>query len=164
MNKIWIGGVLAFLSVAAVAQSDQSKEKAAAPAQTVSPRDAASGQASGKRMHKPMLVTNGDSSSRLLPTVNKVTSGDESQDKSSKGSDASAGKGETRVAAGDVNGDGAADANAKNSGHATEKATVPPASAGVTQPRDAATGQASGKRQYQPLPVRKEVEATSPKK
>jgi len=162
MKKIWIGGALALLSVVAVAQSDQSKEKAPAPAQTVSPRDAASGQASGKRMHKPMLVTNDDASSRLLPTVNKVTPGDDTQDKSAKSSDPNAGK--ARVAAGDVNGDGVAETNAKNSGHATEKLTGPAESSSITHPRDAMSGQASGKRQHQPAPIRKEVEATSPKK
>jgi type VI secretion system secreted protein Hcp len=32
----------------------------------------------------------------------------------------------------------------------------------VASPRDAATGQASGKRQYQPLVIRKEIDAASP--
>lgn len=164
MNKIWIAGALACVSAVAMAQSDQTKEKAPTPSQTASPRDVATGQATGKRMHKPLTVTSDDSSSRLLPTVNKVSASDDWQAKSAKSSDPKPGSAQVRVAAGDVNGDGVADATAKNSGHATETMKSPTASSNVAQPRDAATGQASGKRQHQPLTIKKEVDAASPQK
>ena len=55
------------------------------------------------------------------------------------------------MAKGDVNGDGAPDvAASKNSAHATEAITATSPSK-VQNPRDVATGQASGKRQHQPL-------------
>jgi hypothetical protein len=164
MKKILIAGALVCLTVVAVAQSDQSKDKAPAQGQAASPRDTASGQASGKRMHKPMLVTNDDSSSRLLPTVNKSKpeASDDWQAKSAT-SDPKGGKGQTHVAAGDVNGDGVA-ANAKNSGHATETLKSATVSSSVTQPRDVATGQMSGKRQHQPVTAATDSDAKAAKK
>lgn len=165
MKKILIAGALVCLSVGAMAQSDQNKEKAPAQGQAASPKDTASGQASGKRMHKPLLVTSDDSSSRLLPTVNKSKpeASDDWQAKSAK-SDPNGGKGQTHVAAGDVNGDGVADANAKNSGHATETLKSATVSSSVTQPRDVATGQMSGKRQHQPVAAATDSDAKAAKK
>ena len=58
-NKILIVG-FACLSLAAVAQSNSDADKKKqdpAPNAVTSPRDSASGQATGKRMHKPMTVT-----------------------------------------------------------------------------------------------------------
>ena len=55
-NKILIVG-FACLSLAAVAQSNGDKKQDPTPAPAASPRDAATGQASGKRMHKPLTVT-----------------------------------------------------------------------------------------------------------
>jgi hypothetical protein len=112
---------LACLSAVAVAQSDGSQQKSASPAassqQVTSPRDVATGQASGKRMHKPITVTAQDEAAvRESP------------------SKASLGKTSVRVAAGDVNGDGRPDVAASS------------ASSNVKSPRDVATGQASGKR------------------
>lgn len=118
MNKKILVVGLACLSAVGVAQSDGSQQKSASPAassqQVTSPRDAATGQASGKRMHKPMTVTSED-----------ATAVRESPSK------ASIGKTSVRVAAGDVDGDGRPDVAASSS---------------VKSPRDAATGQASGKR------------------
>ncbi|MBZ5689419.1 MAG: FG-GAP repeat protein [Acidobacteriia bacterium] len=91
-RKILLVG-LACLSAVAVAQSDGSQQKSATPSsqQVTSPRDVATGQASGKRMHKPVTVTSDDQALRESP------------------SKASLGKTSGRVAAGDVNGDGKAD-------------------------------------------------------
>ena len=69
----------------------------------------------------------------------------------------------SRVATGDVNGDGHADLTAtsgSNSGHATQQST---ATTSAQTPRDATSGQASGKRQHDPLTVSKQVDAASPK-
>ena len=116
-RKILLVG-LACLSAVAVAQSDGSQQKSAAPGsqQVTSPRDVATGQASGKRMHKPVTVTSDDQALRESPSKSSL------------------GKTSVRVAAGDVNGDGKAD-------------VAPAASSDVKSPRDLATGQASGKRQ-----------------
>jgi hypothetical protein len=118
-RKILLVG-FACLSAVAVAQSDGSQRKSATPSpapssQVTSPRDAATGQASGKRMHKPITVTSEDQALRESPTK------------------ASIGKTSVRVASGDVNGDGKADVATTD------------ASSDVKSPRDLATGQASGK-------------------
>jgi type VI protein secretion system component Hcp len=93
-------------------------------------RDAASGLSTGRRQHQPMTITK---------EVDKAS---------------------TRVATGDVNGDGAPDvAASKNSAHATE--AVAAGSSQAQAPRDAATGQASGKRQHQPVTIMKTTDKTS---
>jgi hypothetical protein len=95
-RKILLVG-LACLSAVAVAQSDGSQQKSATPGSTpssqqvTSPRDVATGQASGKRMHKPVTVTSDDQALRESPSKSSL------------------GKTSVRVAAGDVNGDGKAD-------------------------------------------------------
>ncbi len=95
-RKILLAG-LACLSAVAVAQSDGSQQKSATPStapssqQVTSPRDVATGQASGKRMHKPLTVTAEDQAARESPSKSSL------------------GKTSVRVAAGDVNGDGKAD-------------------------------------------------------
>ena len=148
-NKILIVG-FACLSLAAVAQSDsngQKKQPAPTSNEITSPRDAASGQASGKRMHKPMTVTaevgiNAPTASKEqdINQPTKKSAADDWQAKSASSTPAV-----KPVAAGDVNGDG--------------KAKVKPAvsQSEVKSPRDMASGQASGKRQQQPAPS-----ATSP--
>jgi hypothetical protein len=166
MNKILMAGALACLSAVAVAQSDQTKDKAPAQDQRATAREAASGQASGKRMHKPVTVTAEDSAREVSTgkATGKTMAQDDWHTSSAKTADPKTGNTQVRVATGDVNGDGVADANAKNSGHATETMTAAPASSNVTQPRDLATGQASGKRQHQPVTVSKESDAKSTKK
>jgi type VI protein secretion system component Hcp len=97
-------------------------------------RDDASGQATGRRQHQPVTITK---------EVDKAS---------------------TRVATGDVNGDGAPDlAASKNSAHATESATsTASGSSNVQGSRDAASGQMAGKRQHQPMTVKKEVDKATP--
>jgi hypothetical protein len=145
INKVLVVG-FACLSVVAVAQSNGNTDQPS-NAKIESPRDAASGQASGKRMHKPVTVQS-DATARELSTgkaTGKTMASDDRQASASKKNDSSNGQGEKRVATGDVNGDGKADVSAsKNSGHAIEQNAV-------TNPRDIATGQASGKRQYRPV-------------
>jgi type VI protein secretion system component Hcp len=106
----------------------------AGSAKVQGPRDVASGQATGKRQHQPITITK---------EVDKAS---------------------TRVATGDVNGDGAPDvAASRNSAHATESATsTASASSNVQGSRDAASGQMTGKRQHQPMTVRKEVDKATP--
>ena len=138
MNKNILIVGLACLSAVAVAQSDGSQQKSATSSnsqQVTSPRDQATGQATGKRMHKPLTVTTQDETAvRESP------------------SKASLGKTTTRVAAGDVNGDGKADV----------AATAP--NSNTKSPRDAATGQASGKVNVQDLNVMKTQESPAPAK
>ena len=165
MKKILIAGALACLSAVAVAQSDQAKDKAPTQEQSTSGREAASGQASGKRMHKPVTVT-AEEAAREVSTgkaTGKTSAQDDWHTSSAKTVDPKTTNTQVRVATGDVNGDGVADANAKNSGHATESMSAASPS-NVTQPRDLATGQASGKRQHQPVTVTKESDEKSTKK
>ena len=56
INKILVVG-FACLSLAAFAQSDNNKKKDTEAVTTASPRDTVSGQATGKRQHKPLRVT-----------------------------------------------------------------------------------------------------------
>jgi hypothetical protein len=196
---------LACLSVLAVAQQSDNKQEPTKSNEVKSPRDAATGQASGKRMnqqagdqasqsdaaareastgkatgktmatddwHAQSAATSGDPhvqnvAVRESPTkastgqTTQVSSDDaaavresptkassglrESPSKASTGLRESPSKQSTQVAAGDVDGDGKADKAATSST--------------VQSPRDAATGQASGKRQYQPVIIRKREQA-----
>lgn len=130
-----VGFVL--ISVFAVAQSNDSKTEA-----TNKSSDARQGSSGRPKMKM---------------TPEKVEAGSESL---KTASDVSTGKGPSkvmaqddwqkqRVAAGDVNGDGKAD-------------TATPSSSDVKAPRDAATGQASGKRQHQPVTLKKDDEQKPP--
>lgn len=145
-NKILVVG-FACLSLAAVAQSNGDKQAAPspAPAATASPRDSASGQATGKRMHKPITVykeVGVDETAREASTgkaTGKTSAHDDWQTSSAKSTS------QGRVAAGDVNGDGKADAAA-----APKSGQNAAASSDVKSPRDSASGQASGKRTHAP--------------
>jgi FG-GAP repeat len=143
-KKILIAG-FACLSLMVIAQSSGTKDQAVSAAQTkdAHPKDVASGQASGRVA--PMKLT----SAQPTITDNKKTASAQAQD----------GNGQARVATGDLNGDGRADvaASASVSKPAGSQAVLsdPAASEQVKAPRDLATGQASGKRQYQPIIIRK---------
>jgi hypothetical protein len=162
MNKILLVGFVC-VSLGAFAQSgaDQSQASSgkastaqASDAKTAAvPKDAATGQASGKRIHQPLAIHR-DLAARDVTTGNANgkksaqddwSAGTAAKSKSSKGQ-SSSGQASTRVAAGDVNGDGKAELKAtKSSGHATEKNAVLKGGSSIQGPRDAASGQASGK-------------------
>ena len=153
-NKILVVG-LACLSAVAMAQSDANKEKPKAtdkpvttvsgdPHEVVAPRDAATGQASGKRMHKPITVTAevGAQDTAASKEVSKKTAADDWQTPAAKSTDPH------RVAPSMMS-DGKAAAPASPA-----KPTLQPTSASssdVKSPRDAATGQASGREKPRPI-------------
>jgi hypothetical protein len=146
-NKILIAASIG-LSLFAAAQSQTDKQKPKpSTTQTQSPRDLASGQASGRSTDQK--IVHRDLAARDVATGqasgNKTAHDDWHQQNAAQ----------ARVAKGDVNGDGTADvAASKNSGHATEAlATTTTSPSKVQAPRDAATGQTSGKRQHQPVTV-----------
>jgi len=147
-NKILMVGALACLSAVAIAQSDQSKQQPPAKEQAEAPRDAASGQASGKRMHKPITVTAEVGREASTGKASGKTASDDWQTQSAKTSQPKITENKGRVAAGDVNGDGKADVAAPTTGTSSD----------VKSPRDLATGQASGKRQHEPVTITKEPE------
>jgi len=158
-NKILMVGALACLSAFAVAQADQSKDKAPAQDQAAASRDAASGQASGKRMHKPITVTaevGAQAAETSKPTGKSAM--DDWQTPAAKTSQPKITENnKSRVAAGDVNGDGKADVAAPK---ASVQNTAASSSSDVKSPRDMATGQSSGKRQHEPVVTpAKETEA-----
>lgn len=221
MNKRILIAGFACLSLFAAAQSSDKQQKASTTNKVVSPRDIATGQASGRKMNQKAAndgIVHRDVAAResSTPSVSQIrespskaslgktsvreasspsesetpqastpssTALRESPSKASLGKtsvkvDANAnhvatgdvngdGKAEltwsprsnkTQVTAGDVDGDGTPDAAAsKNSGHATEKNAVLNNDQKNVSPREVATGQASGKRQHQPMTIRKEV-------
>jgi hypothetical protein len=153
-SKILVLG-FACLSLVALGQSNE-KEKAAASAQVKAPRDTASGQASGKAASEQKGVVHRDLAARDAQTgqaTGKTTGKTSAQDDWHQ----------QRVAVGDVNGDGKADVTANGSAHASGNAVINTSHSNIKSPRDIATGQATGKRQHQPITIRKEVDAASPK-
>ena len=160
MNKILLTGFVC-LSLGALAQTGAGAGKATD--ENAAPKDAATGQASGKRMHQPMVIHR-DLAARDAASGKATGKTMASDDWSAKQTGSSNGQASTPVATGDVNGDGTADLTAaKSSGHASEKSAVLDSSTKVQSPRDVATGQASGKRQHQPVTIKKETDASSPK-
>lgn len=182
MRTKMLVAAFACLSVFATGQQSEKKNDSAAKANEVkSPRDAATGQASGKRMNqKADDASQQDATAREASTgkatgktmaqddwhqsngaqMKNVSTGDvngdqtavrESPSKASTGlreSPTKASTGKTAVA--DVDGDGATDKTATSSD--------------VKSPRDVASGQASGKRQHEPVRIIKEVEPASKEK
>src|SRR6266576_2910685 len=145
-SKILVLG-FACLSLVAVAQSNekQSKEKQNQPAAAVkSPRDIATGQASGRAMSDQKVVHR-DLAARDAQS-GKATGKKMAQDDWHQ----------QRVAVGDVTASGSAHASGQN-------AVINTSHSNIKNQRDMATGQASGKRQHQPMTVSKEVDKASPK-
>ena len=165
MNKILLVGFVC-LSLGAFAQTSAGQGQTS-NGNTDAAKDTASGALSGKRMHKPLAVQqNGATGDSAAGKTNggKSATDDWTARSAAKNNGSNIGQASPRVATGDVNGDGRADLTAtKNSGHATEKNAVLNSSSSVQSPRDAASGQASGKRQHQPVTIKKEVDAASPK-
>lgn len=152
-NKILIVAAFAALSAVAMAQSAPSKDKKPAQGAT-----AASGQASGKRMHQPMATTPDNSKAAPIggshdressaPSVSEVVMTKPASDPK-------------RVATGDVNGDGRADVaatagSAKGNGQGTSN--------NGSSASDVASGHATGKRQHEPVTVQKQQDSASPQK
>ena len=158
-NKILIAASVC-LSVFAAAQSQTDQPKTSTAQgnsleqkkivhRDLAARDMASGHASGKKSADDDWNQQNAVSTTKAPTVKPVSSN-------------SGATAQTRVASGDVNGDGVADKTAKSSAHATESLSVTSPST-IQSPRDVATGQASGKRQHKPLTITKESDKTSNK-
>jgi len=124
----------------------------AASEQVTAPRDMATGQASGKRQYAPVIIRKVSDDEGIAAreqqspkATGKVSAHDDWQApaaKTSNGAPASS-SGQTRVATGDVNGDGKADAAINNS-HSN-----------IKNSKDAATGQMTGKRQHSDITITK---------
>jgi hypothetical protein len=128
------------LSLFASAQSQTDKQKSKPATIQVESRDTASGQASGQK------TAHDDWQQPSIATTNSATTKPVSANAAVK----------THVAAGDVNGDGAADSTAnKNSAHATESLTGSSTSSKQQPAQDLASGHPTGKRQHQPVSVGK---------
>jgi hypothetical protein len=124
----------------------------AASEQVKAPRDTTTGQSSGKRQYAPVIIRKVSDDEGMAAreqqspkATGKVSAHDDWQTpaaKTSSGAPASSG-GQTRVAAGDVNGDGKADAAINNS-HSN-----------IKNSKDVATGQMTGKRQHSDITITK---------
>jgi hypothetical protein len=174
MNKTLLVGFV-FVSLGAFAQSSANQGQTPNAKTATAPQDAASGQTSGKRMHKPVAMQqDAGVSGQATAKGGKTASDDWTAGAAAKTNGSNNGQASTRVATGDVNGDGRADLTATKSsggattgsattGSATTKTAATASNPSAKSPNDAASGQASGKRQYRPVTVRKEVDAASPK-
>jgi hypothetical protein len=131
-------------------------------AAVTAPRDQATGQASGKRQYQPVIIRKvsddeaATTREQQSPKATGKTSAHDDWHAAAKTTtdanhDGATASGQVRVAAGDVTGDGKADVSASSNSD-------------VKGPRDLATGQASGKRQHQPVTPTKEVAPASPQK
>jgi len=166
MNHKILIAVLSGLSLFAVAQSQTDKQKPRpSTSQTQSAPDAASNQAASHLeqknvVHKDLAARN---AAQGQPSGNKTGMDDWTQGVAKPASSGSGTK-PSHVSAGDVNGDGMPDAVArKNSGDATGAAASAAVDSSKDQaPRDAASGQASGKRMHQPVTIMKETDKATP--
>jgi len=125
--------------------------------QVTAPRDMATGQSSGKRQYAPVIIRKVSEDEGMAAreqqspkATGKVSAHDDWQTpaaKTSGGAPASSSGGQTRVATGDVNGDGRADAAINNS-HSN-----------IKNSKDVATGQMTGKRQHSDITITKHSDA-----
>ena len=137
-NKILVVG-FALASVFAVAQSSNSQ---ADPAKK-----------SSSDVKQPVDVNTG----RVKATMQKAEASADASKTAPREPSSGMATGKTqRVATGDVNGDGKADVAPASSPNS--QSTPSASQSDVKSPRDVATGQASGKRQYQPVTIRKAVD------
>jgi hypothetical protein len=136
-------------------QATLNSNDSAASEQVKAPRDLATGQASGKRQYAPVIIrkVSDDEGMAAREQQSPKATGKTAQDdwqtpaaKTSNGAPASSG-GQTRVATGDVNGDGKADAAINNS-HSN-----------IKNSKDAATAQTTGKRQHSDITITKHSDA-----
>ena len=170
---------------------------AASSDQVTAPRDMATGQSSGKRQYAPVTirkVSDDDPSVAREQQSPKATGQAASGNKSAnddwtattaKSSNPVSAGGQTRVAKGDVNGDGKADAAATVSsssssssgangqsrvaaadvnGDGKADAAINTSHSNIKNANDAASGQTSGKRAHQPATVTKVSDTTTPQK
>jgi hypothetical protein len=154
MNKILLVGFVC-ISLGAFAQSsaNQGQSPNAKTTTAAAPQDTATGQTAGKRMHKPVeMQKEAAPSGQATETKGGKTANDAwTKSTAAKPNGSNNGQPSTRVATGDVNGDGRADLTATKS------------SGSAPSPKDAASAQPTGKRQHEPVTVRKEVDAATPK-
>jgi hypothetical protein len=160
MNKLLLVGFVC-VSLGAFGQSSADQGKTANGKTAAAPQAAASGKASGNRMHDAASVSEATAAN---PTGNKTGHDDWTQGVAAKSNGTNNGQAGTHVATGDVNSDGRADLTAaKSSGNTATKNAVMTGNSGAQGSKDAASAQTSGKRQHQPVTIRKETDAASTK-
>jgi hypothetical protein len=152
MNKILLVGFVC-VSLGALAQTSANQGQApnakTATSKTAAAPPDASSQTAGKRMHKPVEMQQ-EAGATAKTSGGKTANDDWTTSAAAKTNGSNNGQAGTHVVTGDVNRDGTPDLTAtKSSGSATTK--------------DSATGQTTGKRQHEPVTVKKEVDAASPK-
>lgn len=166
MNKILLVGFVC-VSLGAFAQSSANQGQApnakTASTETAAAPPDASSQTAGKRMHKPVEMQQ-EAGATAKTSGGKTASDDWTTSAAAKTNGSNNGQAATHVATGDVNGDGRPDLTAsKSSGSATTKDAAAASNSSANSPKDTASGQTSGKRQHEPVTVKKEVDAATPK-
>lgn len=167
MKKILIVG-FACLSLIAAAQTNGTGAATSKNTKTTAGRDAASGQASGRQAPSGKSAdreSSAPSVSEVTVTKPAATGRESSQPSVSEATVKAPTSGQTHVATGDVNGDGMPDV-AKSNGSSSgsgQNAAINTSHSNIKNGREAASGQASGKRQHEPLQIKKEIDKASPK-
>ena len=171
------------MSLIAAAQSNPPGEQKSTDSnkKIVTPRDAASGQASGKMSNggaeqAPALresPTKPSSNLRESPSKASLgktsvadTNGDGQANRESSAASVSeivvTKPSDKRVAAGDVNGDGRADVANGPRQSTSQDGAINTSHSNIKNTKDTATGQATGKRQYAPVELQKEAAPAKP--
>ncbi len=149
MKKILLVGVVCF-SMLAFAQTNGSSATTKNPK---GPREAASGQASGKQGKPAARESSAPSVSEITVTKASASGREASVPSVSEATVKAPSNGQAHVATGDLNGDGMPDRAASHG-----------SSSGKGQnANEVAHGQMSGKRQHEPVQIKKELDKASPK-
>lgn len=167
MKKVLVVG-FACLSLIAAAQTNGTSTAASKNTKATAPRDAASGQASGRQAPSGKSAdreSSAPSVSEVVVTKPGATGRESSQPSVSEATVKAPTGGQTHVATGDLNGDGMPDvakSNGSSSGNGQNSA-INNSHSNIKNGREVASGHASGKRQHEPLLIKKEVDKASPK-
>ena len=178
------------VSKPAGSQAVLNSSDSASSEQVTAPRDLATGQASGKRQYQPVIIRKVSDDDAMAAreqqspkATGKVMASDDWHATTAKSSGSSSvspavvnqdgaanrespalpSKGQTRVATGDVNGDGKADvarvAKGDVTGDGKADAAINNSHSNIKNSKDAASGQASGKRVHGDITITKEAGA-----
>jgi hypothetical protein len=168
-TNIMVAAIVCLSIGAGAQQSSSGQTKTAATTAVAAPSGAANGKVTGKKGYD-YYKGKSDGQAAVATGSNDANAGQatvvrESPTKASTKLRESPTKSNMSVSVGDVNGDGKADkAATSQSNPSGQNAAINNSHSNIKSPRDVATGQSSGKRQYQPVSVSKESDAAPEKR